>query len=60
MSEVIEDVKTEWDISGEATKLHEDSLVWDNTFPWGDAGRHDLKMQTLPRMVASGYNVHGH
>ena len=57
MSEVIEDVRTEWDVSAEAEKLHRDALVWDNTFPWGDSGRHDLKMRTIPRMVASGYNV---
>ncbi len=45
------------DISEVADKLHRDALVWDNTIPWGDYGRHELKMGMIPRMIASGYDI---
>ena len=49
--------KSEWDISTQAAELHRDALVWDNTLPWGDLGRAELKANCLPRMTASGFNA---
>ena len=57
MNEVDSSTIFQWEISDQAAKLHHDSLVWDNTFPWGDSGRQELKMGTIPRMISSGYDV---
>src|SRR5512146_51462 len=43
-----------WPISDEAARLHQNCLVWDQTLPWVDFGRADLKLAALPRYVASG------
>ena len=47
---------TDWNVSKEAAALHADALVWDMTFPWLDFGEQALKLGTLPRMAASGFN----
>lgn len=47
---------TQWGISGRAAALHQDALVWDNTFPFGPScGAHQAHVGTLERMRASGY-----
>ena len=46
----------DWNISEQAAALHRDALVWDMTLPWTDFGRRDLKLATLTRMAASGYD----
>ena len=39
---------TEWNISEEAAALHQDALMWDNTLPWGDAGRPQSRRNACP------------
>jgi membrane dipeptidase len=43
-----------WPISSEAAKLHQRCLVWDQTLPWVDFGRQDLKLASLKRYHDSG------
>ena len=47
----------DWNISEQAAALHKDALVWDMIFPWMDYASQELKLGTLPRMKASGYNL---
>ena len=46
-----------WNVSDEAAALHQDALLWDMIFPWMDYASQKLKLATLPRMKASGYNL---
>ena len=45
---------TDWNVSAAAAALHRDALVWDMTLPWRDYGAPELRLGTLPRMVAHG------
>ncbi len=47
----------DWNISEQAAALHKDALLWDMIFPWMDYASQELKLATLPRMKASGYNL---
>ena len=48
---------SDWNVSEPAAALHRDALVWDMTLPWRDYGPQALRLATLPRMAASGFNV---
>ncbi len=39
-----------------AAALHADALVWDSCYPWMDHGDPTLKLDSLSRMVAGGYD----
>ena len=47
----------DWNISEQAAALHKDALLWDMIFPWMNYASQELKLATLPRMKASGYNL---
>jgi len=45
-----------WGISDRAAAVHEQALVWDNTFPFfAEAGAFSLHIAVLDRMRAAGY-----
>jgi membrane dipeptidase len=43
-----------WSVSDKAAELHRKCLVWDQTLPWIDFGRPQMKEAALPRYKASG------
>ncbi|HEX4182803.1 MAG TPA: membrane dipeptidase [Caulobacteraceae bacterium] len=53
----MDDVDTaKWGVSAEASRLHADALVWDQTIPWSDFGRRELQKTALARHEAAGAN----
>ena len=48
---------TEWKVSTEAARLHQDAHVWDMTLPRGSQDELDKKHGTLERAAAHGYTL---
>tara|TARA_Y100001934_G_scaffold222184_1_gene265165 strand:+ start:2425 stop:3444 length:1020 start_codon:yes stop_codon:yes gene_type:complete len=52
-----QDLAASWGVSAEASKVHRDAYVWDNTLPWSREAKPDIRVKHLSRMKEAGHDV---
>ena len=57
MTANFQDLAASWGVSAEASKVHRDAYVWDNTLPWSREAKPDIRVKHLSRMKEAGHDV---
>ena len=47
MTANFQDLAASWGVSTEASKVHQDAYVWDNTLPWSREAKPDIRVKHL-------------
>ena len=57
MTANLQNLAASWGVSTEASKVHRDAYVWDNTLPWSREVKPDVRVKHLTRMKEAGHDV---
>lgn len=57
MTANLQNLAASWGVSTEASKVHRDAYVWDNTLPWSREVKPDIRVKHLTRMKEAGHDV---
>jgi membrane dipeptidase len=53
----VNDLVSQWGISSNSAKIHQEAYVWDNTLPWSKEEKPEIRDKHLSRMKEAGHDV---